>query len=278
MSSFTTRDVAELLGLSAARVRSLVRNGIVAADRGPKQTYRFSFQDIVLLRMARDLLAAGMPARKVWRSLRLLKTRLPQGKALSSVRIIVQDDAVVVRENDTSWHPETGQLRLDFSVPELASQVAPLARQMAREAFDARTLNGDEWYDIALDLEALGSIEDARRAYLRALDQEPDHAEAHINLGRLLQQAGNFAAAESHYRKALELVPDDATAAFNLGTVLEDLARTDDAIKAYHRALTLDPAFVDAHYNLGHLYERAGDHSAAVRHLSRYKTLSRHPE
>ena len=49
MKSYTTRDVARLLGLSEAQVRSQAR-GYLAPDRGPRNAYRFSFQDLVLLR------------------------------------------------------------------------------------------------------------------------------------------------------------------------------------------------------------------------------------
>ena len=51
MKSYTTRDVAKLLGLSEAQVRSQAR-GYLAPDRGPRNAYRFSFQDLVLLRTA----------------------------------------------------------------------------------------------------------------------------------------------------------------------------------------------------------------------------------
>ena len=54
MKSYTTRDVAKLLGLSEAQVRSQAR-GYLAPDRGPRNTYRFSFQDLVLLRTAKTL-------------------------------------------------------------------------------------------------------------------------------------------------------------------------------------------------------------------------------
>jgi DNA-binding transcriptional MerR regulator len=70
MKSYTTRDVAKLLGLSEAQVRSQARVGYLAPDRGPHNSYRFSFQDLVLLRTAKALSEARIAPRRIRRALR----------------------------------------------------------------------------------------------------------------------------------------------------------------------------------------------------------------
>ena len=72
MKSYTTRDVAKLLGLSEAQVRSQARVGYLAPDRGPHNAYRFSFQDLVLLRTAKALSEARIAPRRIRRALRAL--------------------------------------------------------------------------------------------------------------------------------------------------------------------------------------------------------------
>ena len=113
------------------------------------------------------------------------------------------------------------------------------------------------------------SSEDARDAYERALHLDPNHTDAHINLGRLLHEMRAPAAAEKHYRAALAMDPHHPIAAFNLGVALEDLGRTADAIDAYERAIAVDPQNADAHYNLAGLYEKRGDKADAVRETLR---------
>jgi tetratricopeptide (TPR) repeat protein len=274
MKSYTTRDVARLLGLSEPQVRSQARAGFLIPDRGPGNAYRFSFQDLVLLRTARELAQARVPARRIRNALRRLGRQLPTGHSLSELRIVADGGRVVVREDGSAWSPESGQLQIDFSVTELADRAAPIARRLARSARRAdEHLSASEWFDLGLDLEA-AAPEEARSAYARALALEPGHADANVNLGRLLQLVGRSAEAAEHYRLALQVHPTHSTAAFNLGTALEELGRRDEAIEAYRRALKADRQFADAHFNLARLYERDGRRAAAIRHLKAYKLLS----
>ncbi|HME71566.1 MAG TPA: tetratricopeptide repeat protein, partial [Myxococcota bacterium] len=153
-------------------------------------------------------------------------------------------------------------------------KAAPIARQAAATARRADPEpDADEWYELGCELE-ISSPDEARDAYRRAIELAPRHAEAHLNLGRLLHEAGHAAAAEAHYRLALDAKPHDGTAAFNLGVAFEDLGRDADAVAAYERALGSDPACADAHYNLGCLLEKMGRHTAALRHLKSYRRLT----
>jgi tetratricopeptide (TPR) repeat protein len=277
MRGYSTRDVAELVGLSSAQVRSFARAGLLSPTRGSRGGYRFSFQDIVLLRTAKELLSADVPSRRVWHALRQLKRQLPNGQPLTALRITAAGDRVVARDKETSWHPESGQVTFDFSVSDLARQAAPIVREAALATQQAAGASSDDWYNLGVDCEAVAAIDDAKQAYLRATGLDPDHADAHINLGRLLHAEGCATDAERHYRQALAATPGNATAQFNLGVALEDLGRRDEAIKAYREAITLDPDLADAHYNLAQLYEFAGNRSAAIRHLARYKALTVSP-
>ena len=119
------------------------------------------------------------------------------------------------------------------------------------------------------------SPEEACDAYRAALELEPEFADAHVNLGRLLHEVGDVYAALVHYRAALSLRPGDTTAAFNVGVALEDLGATVDAITAYRRALECEPRNPDAHYNLARLLEQDGKPDLAVRHLLLYRQLTK---
>ncbi len=270
---YSTREVAKTLGLSCAQVRAYVRAGFLLPERGPRGAFRFSFQDLVLLRTARGLLTARIPARKVKRALRRLKDQLPSGRPLTGVQIAADGDGIVVHADGARWNPESGQALFNFEVSELALKVAPMVHRAAAQARTEERLSADDWYELACDLELSDPVQ-ARDAYRRVVELDPHHAEAHVNLGRLLHEAGQPAAAEAHYRLALSAQPTDATAAFNLAVALEDLGRIEEAIAAYEQAIGADPDYADAHYNVARLYERIGRTAAALRHLRAYRKLT----
>jgi tetratricopeptide (TPR) repeat protein len=274
MKSYTTRDVAKLLGLSEAQVRTQARVGYLAPDRGPRNSYRFSFQDLVLLRAAKALSEARIAPRRIRRALRTLTRQLPAGRSLSGLRISSEGHRIVVRDDGETWNPESGQLLLDFHVAELADRAAPTARRLARRARRSdEPLTAEQWYSLGVDLES-AAPQDARDAYTRAVALDPRHASARVNLGRWLQEDGHPELAIVEYRAALASQPRHPTAAFNLGTALEELGRRAEAIQAYRRAIDADDRLADAHFNLARLYERAGKRAAALRHLKAYKMLS----
>ena len=268
MKGYSTREVAELLALPPRVIREIAR-GVLDAERNNNAHYQFSFQDIVLLRTAKELIQGGVRQGKVNRTLMNLQRQLPANRSLTSLRITGDGGAVVIREQDQVYNPESGQLHFNFAIAELAGNVAPLARRAAAEAASSDDLSSDEWFDVGVDLEAV-SPEEAPAAYLRALALDPDYADAHVNLGRLMQEAGDYEAAEQHYQSALALEPKHLLAAFNFGTLLEDMGRIELAIEAYERATQ----FPDAHYNLSRLFELLGQHQQALAHLKTYRQLT----
>lgn len=276
MRGYTTREVAEVLGLPTSRIRSWTRSGLLTPHRGPRGTHLFSFQDIVLLRAARDLLDAAVPARRVRAALEALRNQLPVGRPLSAVRISALGDRVFVRDEDSVWEPDSGQLLIDFAVAEVAERAEPLAR-LALDEPAAGRMTADDWYNTALDLEAV-AVESAMAAYDRALEVEPGHADAHLNLGRLLHEEGFLDQAEAHYRAAATADPGDATARYNLGVVFEDTGRLEDALAAYREALRLDDGLATAHFNLSRLYQATGNEVQALSHLATYKRLLAHDQ
>jgi tetratricopeptide (TPR) repeat protein len=270
--SFTVREVSQMLGLSAAQIRGYASRGFLRPERGDRGELRFGFHDLVILRTAGELSSSKIPQRKVRRVLERLREQLPEGRSLAGVRIAADGDRVVVRDGETVWNPESGQSLFDFSVSDLAANAAPFVTRAAEQAKSQET-GADEWYELACELE-LTDVDEAIGAYRRVIALEPDHADAHVNLGRLLHERRAPIAAEKHYRAALQADPGHDTAAFNLGVAFEDLGRLREAVEAYELALRINPENADAHYNLAGILEKRGDKAGAVQHLGAYKRLT----
>src|SRR3954470_14690061 len=146
MESYTTRDVARLLGLSEAQVRSKARAGFLSPDRGPRNTYRFSFQDLVLLRTARELAGARVPPRRINGALRKLARTLPCGRSLSELRLIANGQRVMVQEGEAAWNAESEQLQIDFAVARFGDMAAlPGATLLRALKHSVEPLTASDW-------------------------------------------------------------------------------------------------------------------------------------
>jgi tetratricopeptide (TPR) repeat protein len=278
MQGYNARDVARMLDLSVGQVRSYARAGLLSPDRGPRGEYVFSFQDLVLLRAAKSLLAAHIPSHKVRRALERLRLQVPEGRPLSGVQIAADGDRIVAREGDSVWDPDSGQSEFNFSTAEEHQTVTAHGRPEPPEQKPPpesdEHLDPDDWYALGTDLER-AAPDHAREAYRRTLELDPHHVDARINLGRLLHETALFAAAEANYRVVLAAHPDNAIALFNLGVTLEDLDRDNEAMELYRQAIGVAPEYADAYYNLAQLVEAAGDTESALGYLKTYRDLTK---
>lgn len=269
MKGYSTSEVSDLVNLSPEAIREYARTGLLDSRHQKSKHYRFSFQDIILLRTAKELNESGVTKSHLSRILLRLKEQLPSHRSLTSFSIRVEGGEVVIRDNDKLFNPESGQVLFDFTISDLAGEVALLSRQAFHEAETSdHVVCSDDWFDLGVDLEAV-SPADAPAAYLKAIEMDPKHSDAYTNLGRLAQEADDYEAAEQYYRTAIAVEPQNVLAAFNLGTLMEDLGRTDAAIEAY----TAAASFADSHHNLARLYESKGNHAMAERHLNTYRKM-----
>ena len=79
MTTYTLREIQAMLGISRSAISGLMAAGFVSPSRGKRREYRFTFQDVVMLRTAHSLREAHIPARKILRSLRRLRESLARG-------------------------------------------------------------------------------------------------------------------------------------------------------------------------------------------------------
>jgi tetratricopeptide (TPR) repeat protein len=87
---------------------------------------------------------------------------------------------------------------------------------------------------------------------------KPDFANAHDNLGVLLEYLGRFEEAEASVRTALRLQPERGVAHCHLGNILYDLGRAGEAEASYRAALRLRPEVPGLHASLGFALLLAG--------------------
>jgi len=122
---------------------------------------------------------------------------------------------------------------------------------------------------LAIELAARGQPAEAGVELARALELEPDLAEAHMLSGELARKRGELNAALARHRKAVELAPNNAPAHNALGVSLAQSGATAAALDAYRRALALDPLLTDAENNLANALLIANRPTEAIPHYRR---------
>jgi len=274
LQQFGITEMSRLTRVPVGAIRSMVRARYVSPTRGPRGALRFSFPDLVLLRAGRQLLTAGMSARRVGQALRAVRKQLPAELPPRGLSITAAGDRVVVHEAGAKRDALSGQLLLAFEVRPVGQNIEVVDVSPADDAATRTTKTAcEQAFVAALELEET-DVDAAIQAY-RACVANHSHSGARANLGRLLHLQGRISEALKLYRDG---DPTDPDVLYNQAVALDDLGRTQEAIDAYTRVLELDRYHADAHHNVARLWQQIGDQQRAVRHWNAYRRLSRDAE
>jgi TolB-like protein len=106
--------------------------------------------------------------------------------------------------------------------------------------------------------------EEAERSFRRAIALNPSNALARIWYSNFLSSRVRFDEAVREVLTARDLDPLSLIVSTNVGWVFYRARRNDEAIAEFQRGLTLDPAYVQAHMRLAGAYQYAGRHEEAI--------------
>jgi len=155
----------------------------------------------------------------------------------------------------------------------------PVYRSLESLWNDVVTKNPQAWMahsNLGLAFLKEGRLDEAERAFERALTIRPELIEPRLNLALSYQRAGATQRALAIYRDGLEIDPDHASLLNNLGNLYLTLGRGDEAVAAYTRAVASNPRHAIAHHNLGQAERRLGRPRKAIAHLEDALRIDEH--
>jgi len=150
--------------------------------------------------------------------------------------------------------------RKDYHLWTNTSQIAP---------YDAVAHNA-----IGVILKRKGVARWAKMAFRRAVEADPNFAEARNNFGSMLEMSDQDDSALVQLKEAIRLDPEYVDAYNNLGIVYGKKEEYDSAIVAFKRALELDSTYFLACKNLALIYADKGDFPQALRYFERALRLA----
>lgn len=105
--------------------------------------------------------------------------------------------------------------------------------------------------------------------YQRALEFEPNYAEAYYNIGQSNYMLQNYSAAVNSYQNATRINPRFADAFYNLGICYSALGNYNSAIDSYQKAININSRYAEAYNNMGVAYENLERYDEALQCFNR---------
>jgi len=121
--------------------------------------------------------------------------------------------------------------------------------------------------NLAFALQQKGKRLEAIEMWQRAVQLDPDYAEAHSNLGIALKELGRLPEAIEQYKEALRARPDLVAAHYALGMALWLTGKREDAIDQYEQAVKIQPDFPEGHDALGLALAQVGRTKDAIQNF-----------
>lgn len=165
-----------------------------------------------------------------------------------------QKGAAVIDRIMRSGDAAVGDLLLSgaqYSAGDYKDAIATL-----RKALDLNANLPGAWTLYGQALLSNAENEQAKAAFQRAVEADPNDFSACLHLGATLRQDGDMTGAEKYLKHALALRPDSSAALFQMGTFELSSGHLEEAKGHLEKIVKQWPDFVDAHLQLAVVYAR----------------------
>ena len=255
-------------------MRYWAQTGVVGPSQRAGGRTVYSFQDLVGVKAAKELLDGGLTLQRARKNLEALRAQLGRSDAsarpLAGVRIRSDGDRASSATKARAFEPLTGQLVLDFAVDELQ-----------RASCRRRSVPTTKRADVGAGPGSSKAATAKRAATTTARSSPTTRRSTAIRRSppRTPTSATCSIAAASAARRApptrwrWRSIPSSPRRATTSATCSTTSARRSAARVEWFRVAGACPEFADAHYNLALAAARDGDGEAARTHLERYLLL-----
>lgn len=218
-SSYSTREIKQLFGLSERTVRRWTEAGIVhGTPAGESGDFTYDFQALTLFRRVREMRTQGLTIKQIEAELQgQMSLFKPAGGQVSRLLTPFEEALLLHEQGD-----------------EKASEFYVEAINEGDNVAEAYCNLGIIELDRA---NTIGALEN----FTQSLKHDPRHVEAHYNLANLYYDAGDFPLARLHYEAATQIEPNFSLVYYNLALVYHRLNNVSAATQSLNRYKELEP-------------------------------------
>ncbi|MFL6214853.1 MAG: tetratricopeptide repeat protein [Blastocatellia bacterium] len=213
-----------------------------------------------------------------WLAARVAERRQQVFAAATAVVALVL--FVLTFSQNLTWQSEAAMtehaLRVTPNWPFMHNYIGAYAFEQSRYSDAERAyldaLNDDpNFYDALSNLgdvyRVQGKLPESEQMYLRAIAAGAPYADTHYNLGVVYTSEGRLADAEQSLQKAVDIQPSKADARYNLAWVYDNEGKAQEAEQAYTETLKYKPSYPEPRINLGVLLTKQGRFKEALDQL-----------
>lgn len=113
--------------------------------------------------------------------------------------------------------------------------------------------NPEAYFMLGVNFKEQNQLAKAKNSFLTAVENNPEHIDAWIELGKLAEQSRDDLA-ETYYKNALLIDKDNINILHHLAYYYQNNEKIEKAIDTYHQIVTIDPTYVSAYLNTGIIY------------------------
>ena len=134
-----------------------------------------------------------------------------------------------------------------------------VAENLYKETLKINPNHVDAHNNLGIVFKELGEHQKAIDCYEKAIQTNPNHAAAHNNLGVVFDELGEYKKAKNCYQKVTQIQPNNAVTYNNLGAAFKQLGELQKAVSSCQKAIQINPNYASAHNNLGAVFYETGE-------------------
>lgn len=220
-SSYSTREIKQMFGLSERTVRRWTEAGIIfGTPAGESGDFTYDFQALTLFRRVREMRTQGLTIKQIEAELQgQMSLFRAENAQMQVARLLTAfEEALVLHEQG------------DATAAEFYQQAINEGDNVAEAYCNLGIIELDHG-------DTLGALE----SFTQSLRNDPRHVEAHYNLANLYYDAGDFSLARLHYEAATQIEPNFSLVYYNLALVYHRLNNVEGARQALNKYKDLEP-------------------------------------
>jgi len=129
------------------------------------------------------------------------------------------------------------------------------AIQFYKKAIELNPEYAEAWRNLGEAYRDKGFLNEAISSYKKAINLEPNIGETYYKLGLCFEKLREVDKASYYFGKAIQINPDDSLSHNALGKIYYQKRDFDKALIHFKQAIEIDPGFTEVYENMGMVYE-----------------------